>query len=287
MQIKEYSTLEIKGATWKHVTTALGGFNACECDPEEVLAALRKAPATRVLDGLEWIADNDVVLVADHSVGDRSFDLEGDWHNHPWIKDQDFNGAWLVATAETVSRLEFASASSGSRILASRRGDEWTITGSFPIVDGERYEGAYFKAFMEAAEISVAERPQRDALMAIRGARERARTDLHDALRATAIPDMDSYQGWDLVTREYATPDEVAEATAILAGLGWEATEANVYGYGEPVKVLAARPAGGWNDGEQLAELAEYGWREYPYGPQVTEMVPLLTIQVAGRLSGD
>lgn len=297
MEVKEYSTLEIKDAAWQHVTMCLAGFNSfqSEDDGEErtqeewreredafqkqqIMAALLESPATRSRDDLDLVT-RDVILVADHSVGDREVRFADEKISQPYIRDPHFSGGWHVATAETVTRLEFGSASSGSRILAIRRGNRWDITGTFPIIGGERYEGAYFKSFMEASRIPLAGDAQREELKAIRQARKERENALWIKVNESVVPTLESFRGWDLITPEYATPAEIAEAAEILRGLGWETVVSTVYGYGKPAKALATRPGGGWGDEEQLERLAGCGWWDYPYGPQPADAIPLFTVQ--------
>lgn len=279
MNIDEYSQLVMTGVSWKHVLTALGGFNGYSGGTDQILAALMAAPDTRERQDLAIIARN-VVLVADHSVGERYIRFADGDVGAPYIADEDFNGRWKVAIPEMAEEIEFSSATSGSTIRADKERDgSWTITGIFPILDGERYEGSYFRAFMAAAAIPMAGAEQQLELERLMGVEDIARQQLYDALEGSPIVEMDSFQGWDLLERSYASEAEVAETTAFLTNRGWEATRATVYGYGDPVNVLAARPASG-NDGEaELEKLAGYGWLEYPYGPQRWFDTRLLTIR--------
>lgn len=281
MKLKEYSQLVISGASWKHVLDALGGFSAHDGGTEEVLAALVAAPATRESRDLALIAEN-AILVANHSIGERYVRLsEGcDQEAQPYIADEDFNGGWLVATPDTTEEIEFSSASSGSAIRAEKMGDgSWTITGTFPILDGKRYEGSYFRAFKEAAAIPMADTEQRSELERLRKIIDTKIKKFYHALDRSPIVEMDSFQGWDFLERSYATDQEFEEVAAFLTNNGLEAIQSVIYGYGDPVKVISARITGDFIDEAELEKLAGYGWLEHPYGPQLWSDVSLLTIR--------
>lgn len=278
MNIDEYSQLVITGVSWRHVLAALGGFNNHRGGTDKILAALTANPPIRECqEHLAFVAKN-VVLVANHSAGERYVRFSDGDVEAPYIEDEDFNGGWLAATPATTEEIEFSSELSGSAIRAEKMGDgSWTITGTFPISDGKRYEGSYFRAFKEAAAIPMAGAEQRSELKRLRKIVNIKRKQFYEFLDGSSIVEMDSFQGWDLLERSYATDQEIAEVTAFITDHGWEAIQSVIYGYGDPAKVISARI--GHDYEASLEELAGYGWLEHPYGPQRWSDVNLLTIR--------
>jgi hypothetical protein len=71
---------------------------------------------------------------------------------------------------------------------------------------------------------------------------------------------------WEYVPRSIDA-DQEAELRKAVSGIYWETDVVSWPEY-EPgkVKVLVARPVGGWLDEQEWARLTDLAWQEYPYG---------------------
>jgi hypothetical protein len=157
-KIKEFSKLVITGATWDQVVASVTdpgfapGFAAA---PDGWWTLARKA-----LADVGWEVDDamaqGVILSSDRPGFGAVRDVEyaTAYHRIPEIRDDATGGSWRVLPYYAVHRAIWASGASGSSIeIFWCDGRGWTITGSFPVVDGIRYEGTYYQAFMHAASM--------------------------------------------------------------------------------------------------------------------------------------
>jgi hypothetical protein len=157
-EIKEFSRLTIAGATWDQCVAAVtsGGFAPGFAAAPGGWEALARKALADVGWGVDDAMDQGVVLSADRPGfgAFREVEYATAYPRIAEIRDDATGGSWRVLPYYAVHRAIWASGASGSSIeIFWCDGRGWTITGSFPVVDGARYEGTYYQAFMRAASM--------------------------------------------------------------------------------------------------------------------------------------
>ena len=256
MKIKETSTITISGATWAQTVKAV-------TDPDGFLApGFAKAPrswkrmASEAMEqaGVENLAQQVILMASQPGFGARrEFNLvEG--AVEPRIEDWR-GGHWSVLMESTLDWAEWTSGSSGSTITVEREDvDHWAITGSFPVIDGQRYEGKSFDALRTA--VTDVRRDQEA---------DRLRAEIEEITAQYITPmlqqlsDLESLHGW--CTDTPPSQDDVDTAVRILTEAGWShhlkvlGEDAGVLGYPHRT-VLTGQAPEGWDGGKVERLLA-------------------------------
>lgn len=140
--IVETHVITIHGASWEFVVAAT-------TDPHGLLVPGFAHAGYQRRQGL--IPDGAILIsdCAGHGAV-RIWELVDD-RKAATVPDPDHGGSWHILTQDTLSWARWVSGSSGSSIEVERdAGGTWTVTGEFPVTDGQRYEGLYWDALQAA-----------------------------------------------------------------------------------------------------------------------------------------
>lgn len=258
MQITETSQIVITGATWKQVVLAVTEPDGVAEDggqvfPGHLAPGFANAPrnwrelARQAMDqaGVEDLAQQVILSASDPGFGaQRSFQLAED-SVEPQVEDWS-GGHWSVLMESTLDWAEWVSGSSGSTITVEREDDgSWTITGTFPMADGARYEGTYFDAIMAAAA-DVRREQEADQ---IRTELKAIAEELVVPIWRSAYDAVDTFQAW---MGEDITPSQADVDTAIriLTDAGWGHRVETAREHEAPYQnILVAVAPAGWDGG--------------------------------------
>jgi hypothetical protein len=150
----ESSVITVSGASWAFVQAALGGTaerapGFANITGEQEWVALAAEALTAA--GLDPAAAHNAILSATRAGfgAERHVELS-DSAKIATIPDE-IGGEWRVLLPENITWAQWVSSGSGSSITVEAADDDtWTVTGSFPVEDGERVEDGYFQVLMDA-----------------------------------------------------------------------------------------------------------------------------------------
>lgn len=165
--VSTWQEMQVTGAGWETVVKAFTsardfapGFANVDGDwRERVYRTMQDAGIWSQADAdpkLWNTAPDRVILMATNP----GFGAVRDWTPTPTAQPptiEDPLGGWLVLDDRAATYLRCESGSSGSSITAAREpAGTWTLTGSFPVRDGEVYRGVYFETFAAAVGADTA-----------------------------------------------------------------------------------------------------------------------------------
>lgn len=211
MNITETNVITVTGASWGFVRAALGagedanlaGFANVPSDQD--WTALAASALTEA--GLNpAVAPNAVLSATRPGFGAERHVEVRDGAVVAVIPDP-MGGEWRVLLPDTIAWAQWISSGSGSSIaVEAEEGGTWTVTGSFPIWDGEVTEDWYFDCLREA----IQQEPARAEARAKDSARlEEIRTKITEMFKDAALAALEGpedgmdWHPWSLVDTNY------------------------------------------------------------------------------------
>lgn len=140
-EVVEGLTRKINGLAWVQIARAMSWSNT---DAELLDPFLQ-----------EYQVDQPVVVVANHSVGGRDWQLFDSNVAPLFLSDPNFDGGWYLFQEGEVTELFASSASSGSSLTARRNPNgTWSLELWVPLeASGLPYQGSYWAAFQTACGV--------------------------------------------------------------------------------------------------------------------------------------